>query len=83
MVVVFVDSDQHFFVSLDKFNLWVRNISKYILLSFLFYFLWYSGKEFDNQATLSLVIVIIFFTVTLSSWTRAQNSHLNLVPVIL
>ena len=48
MVVIFVDSDQHFFVSLDKFNLWVRNISKYILRSFLFYFLWHSGKEFNN-----------------------------------
>ena len=83
MVVIFVDSDQHFFVSLDKFNLWVHNISKYILRSFLFYFLWNSGKEVNNQANLSLAIVIIFFTVTLSSWTHAQNSHLNLVPVIL
>ena len=71
MVVIFVDSDQPFFVSLDKFNLWVRNISKYILRSFLFYFLWYSGKELNNQATLSLAIVIIFFTVTLSSWTQS------------
>ena len=71
MVVIFVDSDQPFFVSLDKFNLWVRNISKYILRSFLFYFLWYSGKELNNQATLSLAIVIIFFTVTVSSWTQS------------
>lgn len=74
MVVIFVDTDQHFFVSLDKFNLWVRNISKYILHSFLFYFLWYSGKEFNNQA--NYFIICLWLLLSFSLLSLSLHGHM-------